>query len=167
MNSSFNKKRSIEHIVKINIHYQGHRERTGINVIEDQKQSVILGMLWLACYNSEIDWRTGEVKMTRCSEECSKQQRPKQGKSEWYKQKGEKKKEKERNKREEKEQKKEKERKKKKKPRKKRIIEVKKIAEKWEICDEKEAKKLVSKMFHKQIYIFGKKASERVPIKKL
>jgi len=34
---------------------------------------VILGMLWLACYNPEIDWRIGEVKMTRCLEECDKQ----------------------------------------------------------------------------------------------
>ena len=54
-----------------------------------QKWSVILGMLWLACHNSEIDWRTGEVKMTRCSEECGKQWRPKQGKSGWQKQKEE------------------------------------------------------------------------------
>ena len=30
---------------------------------------VILGMSWLACHNPEIDWRTGEVKMTRYPEE--------------------------------------------------------------------------------------------------
>ena len=42
---------------------------------------MILGMLWLACYNSEIDWRTGEVKMTRYPEECGKQWRLKQRKS--------------------------------------------------------------------------------------
>ena len=39
-------------------------------------------MLWLAHYNSEIDWITGEVKMMRYLEECEKQWRPKQGKSE-------------------------------------------------------------------------------------
>jgi len=27
---------------------------------------MILGIPWLACYNPEIDWRTGEVEMTRC-----------------------------------------------------------------------------------------------------
>ena len=32
-------------------------------------------MLWLACHNSEINWKTGEVKITRCPEECEKQQR--------------------------------------------------------------------------------------------
>ena len=34
---------------------------------------VILEMPWLACHNSEIDWRTGEMKMTRCPKECGKQ----------------------------------------------------------------------------------------------
>jgi len=34
---------------------------------------VILEMLWLAHHNLEIDWRTGEVKMMRCPEECEKQ----------------------------------------------------------------------------------------------
>ena len=33
---------------------------------------VILGMPWLACHNPEIDWKTGEVKMTRCPDECGK-----------------------------------------------------------------------------------------------
>ena len=50
-----------------------------------QKWTVILGMLWLACHNPEIDWRTREVKMTRCPEECGKQWRPVQEKSGWEK----------------------------------------------------------------------------------
>ena len=41
---------------------------------------VILGIPWLAFHNPKIDWRTGEVKMTRCPEECGKQWRPKQRK---------------------------------------------------------------------------------------
>ena len=51
-----------------------------IDVIEGQKWSVILGMLWLACYNPEIDWKTGKVKMMRCPEECGKKQKTKQTK---------------------------------------------------------------------------------------
>jgi len=50
---------------------------------------VILEMPWLAHHNPEIDWRTREVKMTRCLEKCGKQWRPVQGKSGWEKQKGE------------------------------------------------------------------------------
>ena len=93
-------------MVEVNIYYQRYRERMEINVIGGQKQSVILGMLWLACHKSEIEWRIEEVKITRCLKECDKQQRPKQKKSEWQKQKDKEKK------KEEKEQKKEKKKKK-------------------------------------------------------
>jgi len=68
----FNKEGLIEHTMKVNIYYQGYRERMEIDVIEGQKWNIILGMLWLACHNPEIDWRTGEVKMTRCPEKCEK-----------------------------------------------------------------------------------------------
>jgi len=76
VDGSLNKERPIEHTVKVNIYYQEYRERTEIDVIRGQKWMVILGMPWLARHNPEIDWRTGEVKMTRCPEECGKQWRP-------------------------------------------------------------------------------------------
>ena len=94
--------------------------------------------------------------MTRCPEKCGKQWRLVQGKSGW-----ERKKEKEAKKRvgqkwEEQEKRKLKERK---------MVEVKRVAEEWEIWDEEEkavrseeeAKKLVSEKFHRWIKIFGKK----------
>ena len=73
MDGSLNKEGPIEHMVEVNIYYQGHRKRMEIDVIGGQKWMVILGMLWLAHHNPKIDWRTGEVKMTRCLEECGKQ----------------------------------------------------------------------------------------------
>ena len=88
MGSFFNK-RSIEHTVKVNIYYQGHREKTEIDVIGGQKWSVILGILWLAFHNPEIDWRTEEVNITRYLEECRKQWRLKQEILGWQKQKEE------------------------------------------------------------------------------
>ena len=75
VDGSFNKEGPIENTVEVNIYYQGHRERTEIDVIRGQKWKVILGMLWLARHNPEIDWRTGEVKTTRYSEEYGKQWR--------------------------------------------------------------------------------------------
>ena len=56
-----------------------------------------------------------------------------------------------------------------------KIIEVKRVIKEWEIQDEEkettkseeEAKKLVPKHFHKQIKVFGKKASERILTKKI
>jgi len=73
VDGSLNKESPIENTVEVNIYYQGHRERTEIDVIGGQKWMVILEMPWLACHNLEIDWRTEEVKMTRCPEECGKQ----------------------------------------------------------------------------------------------
>ena len=81
MDGSFNKEGPIENTVEVNIYYQRHRKRTEIDVIGGQKWKVILGIPWLARHNPEIDWRTEEVKMTRCLEECGKQWRPMQGKS--------------------------------------------------------------------------------------
>jgi len=148
VDGSFNKEGPIENTVEVNVYYKGHVERTEIDVIEGQKWSVILGMLWLACHNPEIDWSTGEVKMTRCPEECGKQWRPVQGKSGWEKQKEEEAKEEAERKREEK--------KKKKKQKRRRTGEVRKVMEEWEIWDEEEeaekleveARKLVPERFH-------------------
>ena len=167
-NGSFNKEGLIENIVEVNIYYQGHRERTEIDVIGGQKWTVILGMLWLAHYNPEIDWRMREVKMTRCPEECEKQWRPVQGKLGWEKQKEEEVREEVGKKRE----KKEKERKKKQK---KKMVEVRKVAEEWEIWDEEEevakseaeAKKLVPEKFHRWIKVFRKKQLKRMPTRKV
>ena len=148
MDGLFNKEGPIENTVEVNIYYKEHREKTEIDVIGEQKWTVILGILWLACHNPEIDWKTGEVKMTRCPEEYGKQWRPVQGKPGWEKQKEEKAKEEAGKKRKEKE--------KKKKQKKGKTIE-KKVAEEWEILNEEEeaakseveTKKLVPEKFHK------------------
>ena len=76
VDGSLNKEGPIEHMVKVIIYYQGHRERTEIDIIGGQKWTVILEILWLVHHNPEIDWRTEEMKMTRCPEECGKQWRP-------------------------------------------------------------------------------------------
>ena len=75
MDSFFNKERLIEDIVEVNIYYQGYKKRTEIDIIGSQKWSIILRIPWLACYNPEIDWRTGKVKIMRCLEECKNQSR--------------------------------------------------------------------------------------------
>jgi len=90
-----------------------------------------------------------------------------QGKSGWEKQKEE-------EARKEKEEKKEK-KEKKKNQKKGKTVEVRKVAEEWEIWDEEkeatksemEAKKLVPEKFHEWIKVFGKKQSERMSTRKL
>ena len=71
--------------------------------------------------------------------------------------------------------KKKEEKEKKKKQRKGGAVEIRKVAEEWEIWDEEEeaakseteAKRLVPEKFHKWIKVFGKKQSERMPTRKL
>ena len=160
VDGSFNKEGPIENMMEVNAYYKGHVERTEIDVIGGQKWLVILGMPWLARHNPEIDWKTGEVRMMRCPEECGKQWRPEQEKLGWEKQKEEEAKEEAGRKREEK--------KKKRKQKKGRTGEVRKVAEEWEIWDEEEeAAKSVPENFHRWIKVFGKKQSERMPTRKL
>jgi len=130
VDGSFNREGPIENMVEVNVYYKGHVEGTEIDVIGGQKWEVILGMPWLERHNPEIDWKTGEVKMTRCPEECGRQWRPVQGKSGWEKQKEEETREEKEEKREKKE--------KKKNQKKGKTVEVRKVVEEWEIWDEEE-----------------------------
>ena len=61
-----NSGKAITHQVEVNMYYKGHVERMRMDVCDLGKTDVILGMLWLQAHNPEINWETGEVKMTRC-----------------------------------------------------------------------------------------------------
>ena len=61
VNGTLNYMGPIIDIVEVEIFFKRHKERTSIDVIRDQKWSIILGMPWLAYHNPEIDWKTGEV----------------------------------------------------------------------------------------------------------
>jgi len=61
---------AIIHQVECNVFYKGHVERMRIDVCDLGKTEMILGMPWLAAHNPEINWETGEVKMTRCLPLC-------------------------------------------------------------------------------------------------
>jgi len=63
---------AIMHQVECNMFFKGHVERVRMDVCNLGKTEVILGMLWLAAHNPEIDWEKGEAKMTRCSPICRK-----------------------------------------------------------------------------------------------
>ena len=112
-----------------------------------------MGMPWLRRYNPEIDWKTGEVKMTRCPDECGKKWKTgRQMKPGWKKQ----------EEREEKE-------------RRKPTIEEERIIAR--IVEEKEneeehlielraTEEMVPRRFHKYLKVFEKKDSERMPMRK-
>ena len=72
VDGTFNYAGPIVDTVEVEIFFKGHKKRTAIDVIRGQKWGVILGMPWLRCHNPEINWRTREINMTRCPEECGK-----------------------------------------------------------------------------------------------
>ena len=61
---------AIMYQVECNVFYKGHVERMRMDVCNLGKTEVILEMPWLVAYNLEINWETGEVKMTRCLPLC-------------------------------------------------------------------------------------------------
>jgi len=69
---------AIMHQVECNVFYKGHMERMRIDVYNLGKTKVILGMPWLAAHNPEINWETGEVKMTRCLPLCGRKSQKKE-----------------------------------------------------------------------------------------
>jgi len=70
VDSTNNSGRAITHQVEYNMFYKGHVERMRMDIYNLGKTEVILGMLWLAAHNPEINWETGEVKMTKCLPLC-------------------------------------------------------------------------------------------------
>ena len=137
----------IIHQVEVNIYYKNHMERMRMDVCDLGKTEIILGMPQLAAHNPKINWKTGEVKITRCPLLCS----------------GVKSKEKEKKKR----------RKRVATPEKEKIVKWT-IDNKKDWRREKEIKKnhrkieeLVPKKFLKQRKVFGKVESERILIRKV
>jgi len=61
---------AITYQVKYNMFYKGYIKRIRIDICNLGKTEVILGILWLAAYNPEINWETREVKITRCPPLC-------------------------------------------------------------------------------------------------
>src|SRR5271156_462067 len=57
-------------VVDLILRYKNHSERTLFAVSSLGKQKLILGHSWLRKHNPEINWTTGEVKMSRCPPRC-------------------------------------------------------------------------------------------------
>jgi len=63
---------AITYQVEVNVYYKSHVERMRIDVCDLGKTDIILGIPWLQAHNPEINWETGEVKMTRCPLLCGR-----------------------------------------------------------------------------------------------
>jgi len=63
---------AITYQVEYNIFFKGYMERARMDVYNLEKTEVILGILWLAAHNLEIDWEKREVKITHCLSICGR-----------------------------------------------------------------------------------------------
>jgi hypothetical protein len=70
VDGSPNKQGPILEVVDAELHYQGHTERIRFAVTNLGDAKMLLGRSWLSAHNPEINWKTGEVKMTRCFNRC-------------------------------------------------------------------------------------------------
>ena len=72
VDGTYNSGGAITYEVEVNVYYKSHVERMRMDVCNLGRTEVILGMPWLAAHNPEINWETGEVKMTRCPPLCGR-----------------------------------------------------------------------------------------------
>jgi hypothetical protein len=61
---------SVTEMVELVLKYKNHSEKAFFAVTGLGWQNVIMGHSWLRKHNPDIDWVTGEVKMSRCSGSC-------------------------------------------------------------------------------------------------
>jgi len=70
VDGTLNEAGSITEVVDLILRYWNHSEQTLFAVTGLGKQKLILGHSWLQKHNLEINWVTGEVKMSRCPPRC-------------------------------------------------------------------------------------------------
>jgi hypothetical protein len=70
VDGSPNENGPITEVADMLLHYKGHTERVTFAVTRLGKEKIILGLPWLKAHNPEIDWVSGDVKMTRCPARC-------------------------------------------------------------------------------------------------
>jgi len=74
MDGTNNSRGMVMHKIECNLYYKRHVEQVKMDVCNLERMEVILGILWLAAHNPEIDWEKREVKMTRCPLLCRRNQ---------------------------------------------------------------------------------------------
>ena len=70
VDGSPNEAGSITEVVDLVLRFKDHSERALFAVTNLGKQDIILGLPWLREHNPEVDWKTGDVTMSRCSQNC-------------------------------------------------------------------------------------------------
>ncbi|CAG8706856.1 13307_t:CDS:1, partial [Acaulospora colombiana] len=70
VDGTLNQGGSIKEEVDVIMSYKDHTERVTFAVCDLGDKMAIIGHTWLYCHNPEINWQTGEVKLSRCPSKC-------------------------------------------------------------------------------------------------
>ena len=70
VDGTLNEAGSVTEVVELVLRYRNHSECAFFAVTSLGSQKVIMGHSWLQKHNLDIDWSTGEVKMSHCSGSC-------------------------------------------------------------------------------------------------
>jgi hypothetical protein len=70
INGTPNEDGAVTEVVNLILRYKTHSKQTLFAVSNLGKQKLILGHSWLCKHNPEINWETGEVKMSHCLPWC-------------------------------------------------------------------------------------------------
>src|ERR1700753_930860 len=73
VDGTLNQGGSIQEEVDVIMTYNNHTEKATFAVCDLGDKAGIIGHTWLHSHNPEIDWKTGEVKFTRCPAKCQVQ----------------------------------------------------------------------------------------------
>jgi len=66
VDGTLNQGGSITHEVTLMLSHKGHKEKVVFEVCNLGKSTVIIGYTWLQKHNPTINWKTGDIKFTRC-----------------------------------------------------------------------------------------------------
>jgi len=66
VDGTLNQGGSITHEVTLMLLHKGHKEKAVFEVCDLGKSTDIIGLTWLRKHNPEIDWKTGDIKFTKC-----------------------------------------------------------------------------------------------------
>jgi len=63
------KNRKVTRVASLEIEINGHKEQLKAAVIDLDGMDIFLGHDWLVKHNSEVNWKNGTIRFTRCPEQ--------------------------------------------------------------------------------------------------
>jgi len=70
-NTDGTKNREITKVMPLEIEVNSHKKQLKAAVMDLNGTDMFLGHNWLVKHNSEVDWKTGKIRFTRCSGSCT------------------------------------------------------------------------------------------------